>query len=496
MYKSERMQEESLKILENVFISAGENRLQLCDIHFNEKIKKIIPKSDQLFDWKSIKEKAHKNNLVNHLPASEIKGGCSIDGAFLLAIPGAVDPHVHFNTPGFEFRDTFSEGSLAAAYGGVTTVIDMPCTSIPPVTTLANFKSKLSAVENTSHVDFAFWGGIAENGFDEKTIEKNIHELADAGVTGFKAYMISGMETFKDLNDKQMMNAAKYTGRIGKPLAVHAEDKRLINSAAGKCTPDELRTWQAYCNIRSIEAETEAVKKLIEIADTVLSKIHVVHLSSKAGLNLIKSAKGRGLSISTETCPHYLFFTQDSFNNVLIKNYLKTAPPVKFEADKEALWKGLAEGTIEFITTDHAGCDPEKEKSSSDFSQVYGGIPGVEHRVPFVFSEGFLNGKINLERAVRILSSNPADYFGLKGKGYIKEGYDADIALVNLWSSEIVSGSKMHSKGKYTPFEGVKFNAIVEKTILRGNLIADKLSSSDKTDTYYDKQYLGRFIYV
>jgi allantoinase len=304
------------------------------------------------------------------------------------------------------------------------------------------------------------------------------------------------MDTFTDLTKEQMLLAAGYVEKTKKPLAVHAEDKQIINSAGVKHTGEELKSWEAYCGTRTVLAEAEAVLKMVNIAGKTDCKVHIVHLSSEAGLDLIKNAQKRDLRITAETCPHYLYFTQESFRNESIRNYLKTAPPVKCESDKNALWDGLAEGSIAFITTDHAGCNPGSEKSDADFSKVYGGIPGVEHRVPFLFSEGFLKRELNLEQTIRLLSSGAADYFGFNKKGYLKENYDADIALINLWSSEIVSASNMHSKGKYTPFEGVRFNAVVEKTFLRGNLIMDRLISSSDTKLNLNQLFSGRFIYV
>lgn len=489
------MQDKEVKILGNVFISTGDNKLRLCDIYFGEKIKKIIPKTGGLFDWPEIEDKSEIEVLSRRFPLTESADNNVIDGKFFLAIPGAVDPHVHFNTPGFESRDTFQDASLAAAYGGVTTVIDMPCTSMPPVTNLENLKTKLDYIKDKSHVDFALWGGVPGNGFDEKTVERNITELAEAGVAGYKAYLISGMETFSDLNEAQMKLAAGLIAKVDKPLAVHAEDKGIINSVYAGYNNNDLRMWESYCGARNIAAESAAVLTMTGIAREIPScRIHIVHLSSAAGLGIIKEARRAALRISAETCPHYLYFTQESFNDPSIRNYLKTAPPVKYEADKNALWDGLADGSISFITTDHAGCNPDEEKSSADFSKVYGGIPGVEHRVPFLFSEGFLKKKINLENTISLLSTNAADYFGLKQKGRLKENYYSDIALINLWSSELVASSSMRSKGKYTPFEGVRFNAVVEKTFLRGVLIADKRLSSIHAD--HNKQFLGRFINV
>jgi dihydroorotase-like cyclic amidohydrolase len=205
-------------------------------------------------------------------------------------------------------------------------------------------------------------------------------------------------------------------------------------------------------------------------------------------LDIIREAQRKGLKVTSETCPQYLFFTQEDFNNSKISAYLKTAPPVKNEIDCEALWQGLKDGTLSFVVTDHAGCNPEKEKSSKNFWEVYGGIPGVEHRVPFLFSEGFLKKKLTLSQTIKLLSSNVADYFNLKDKGYIKEGFDADFALINLWDKKVIDSKEMHSKGKYTPFEGIIFNAVVEKTFLRGELIMNNSGKIEQSIGY------GKFI--
>jgi allantoinase len=271
-------------------------------------------------------------------------------------------------------------------------------------------------------------------------------------------------------------------------MVVHAEDKNLIverRTASKNAIQDN---WQAYCSARDDEAEARAIKLLISVAEETGCKIHVVHLSSKLGLDLIREAQNKGLKITSETCPHYLFFTQDDFNNQKISTYLKTAPPVKNRIDREALWDGLKDGTLSFVVTDHAGCDPVKEKSSNNFWEIYGGIPGVEHRIPFLFSEGFLKNRLTLSQTIQLLSSNVADYFNLNNKGYIKEGFDADFALINLWDKQVINSTNMHSKGKYTPFEGVTFNSVVEKTFLRGELIMNLFRETEQ------KIGFGKFI--
>ncbi|MCK5034045.1 MAG: amidohydrolase family protein, partial [Calditrichia bacterium] len=244
--------------------------------------------------------------------------------------------------------------------------------------------------------------------------------------------------------------------------------------------------WQGYYFARDERVEALAVMKMINIARKTGCKIHIVHLSSQFGVELIRQAKNEGLNVSAETCPHYLYFIKDDFDNPVISAYLKTAPPVKSEYDRLSLWEAIKDGTLEFVTTDHAGCDPEKEKKGNDFWQIYGGIPGVEHRVPFLLSEGFKRGRLTLEKTINLLSTNVANYYNLKTKGKLFRGSDADFSLINLWDNQTISANNMHSKNKYTPFEGKTFEAIVEKTILRGQLIVNdrKLFQHEKVGKF------------
>ncbi|MCB0743601.1 MAG: amidohydrolase family protein [Ignavibacteriae bacterium] len=481
-----------LKILTNVFLNTTDNNVVPVNIYFDDAIIKIERISSKEFNWDDIKTFESKLKLTSQFTANPIPGKSKIiDGKFNLVIPGAMDPHVHFDTPGFEFRDTFEHGSTAAAFGGVTTIIDMPCTSLPPVTTLTNFEEKLSIVKDRSLIDFAFWGGVRGNDFDQKiNVEKNINELNEAGVASFKAYLISGMDTFKDLSFDQMKRVAEIISKIGKPLGVHAEDKNLIEARREEYKRNNQNSWEHYCNAQDSLAEEAAVKDMIKIGELTGAKVHIVHLSSELGLTSIQNAQQKGINITAETCSHYLHFTQNDFKNDSIRNYLKTAPPVKFENDKQALWQGLKEGSLKFVTTDHAGCNPNEEKINEDFWKVYGGIPGVEHRVPHLISEGFIKQKLNLNQTINLLSTNVAEYFNLNKKGKIVEGYDADFALINLWEKEIVKSQNMHSIGKYTPFEGTEFSCKIEKTILRGKVIMDKEGKADEQIGY------GKFIEV
>jgi len=478
-----------MKKLINIFINTKENKLRLAEVVFTDKIREIKFLSDE-FDWKDLKDKKSLNEFKSKYK-KENDTEVIIDGNFRLLMPGAIDPHVHFDTPGIEFREDFEHASTAAAYGGVTTIIDMPCTSLPPVTELKNFNTKLNVVKNRSLIDFAFWGGVRRQDFNDiQKLEKQVIELSEAGVAGYKVYVISGMEEFSDLTYDQIEQAAQIIKQTGKPMAVHAEDKSLVISRREAFQKENKNSWKEYCVARDVEAERKAIEQLKNISEKTGCRIHVVHLSSKTGMEIIRSAAQENIKLTSETCPHYLYFTQKDFENDNIRNYLKTAPPVKFKEDKNELWNALKNNELEFVTTDHAGCNPKEEKQFDNFWKVYGGIPGVEHRVPFLFSEGFLKNRLTIEQTIKLLSTNVAKYFNLKDKGELTKDKDADFALIDLWNSQIVTAENMQSKGKYTPFEGVTFRAVVKNTYLRGEEIMNR------DENKFGKIGYGKFIKV
>ena len=248
----------------------------------------------------------------------------------------------------------------------------------------------------------------------------------------------------------------------------------MLPQGVGKLEQEKKTDWRAYCESRDILAESVAVEQVREIAAHSGCRIHIVHLSSQRGVQIVREAIAKEIPLTAETCPHYLMFTQSDFARPDIAAFLKTAPPVKDKEDCQALWAGLLDGTLSFVTTDHAGCDPAIEKSAENFWEVYGGIPGVEHRVPFMFSAGFKKGRLTLQKTIELLATNAANYFGLaRKKGSLTQGMDADFVLIDLWQKQKITSADMHSKGKYTPFAGMIFDAVVEQTWLRGKFIAE-----------------------
>ena len=431
-----------MKLIKNALLpDYDKNELVKSDILYDDKIIEIAPKI--------------KTTLTNEV----------LDLKEKMLLPGVIDAHVHFNDPGYNEHEDFYTGTMAAAFGGVTTIIDMPCTSVPPVTNVENFYKKLNVVSKKALVDFAFWGGIRGNDFpfDYEMIVR----LWNEGVVGFKIYTISGMDTFKELSYEQIK---KLFVNLPKDIlfAFHAEDKDIIDKALQSFSEKELRKVDTYIKTRPIEAEFKAVSNILNSVEN--NKIHFVHISSQKSAKAIIDAKKKGIDVSFETCPHYLEFTQKDL--MTLRGRLKTAPVVKYENDKDFLRMILKNGELDFVTTDHAGCDFEKEKKFDDFSKVYNGIPGTEFFVPYIISEFYLKEKISINGLVNILSKNQAKRYGLyPHKGSLDIGTDADFTIIDTRNKFYADEKKLHSKGKYSPFNGRIFSCSVFGTIVRGNIV-------------------------
>ena len=403
-------------------------------------------------------------------PAQPTATDVDLGGAWLL--PGGIDGHVHFDDPGFTEREDFSSGSRAAAAGGITTVVDMPCTSLPPVTDGDAFDNKLAVVGPKAHVDFRLWGGVRGNEFEPEAVERHLDALAARGVRSIKTYLISGMDTFTDLTPEQLRTVLVAAKRRGMRVGVHAEDKGLIleQTARERAAP-QSDTPSAYARARSAEAEAEGVRTCISLCEETGAPLHVVHLACADGLEAIRAAKSRGVPITVETCPHYLAFTDVDLDR--LGGLLKTAPVVKGSADRDALWEGLADGTLDMIATDHAPGKFPEEKTTGSIWADYGGVPGVELMLTFVLSEGVHRGRISLWRAVQLLCEGPARVHALRGKGVIEPGADADFAVFEPKATWTVRAAELRTRQKYTPFEGMRLTGRVRRTYLRGIQVFD-----------------------
>ena len=384
-----------------------------------------------------------------------------------LVVPGAIDGHVHFDDPGFTRRENFDAGTRAAAAGGVTCVVDMPCTSLPPVTSGANMARKLAVIEPKAHVDFMLWGGVSANAMTEPNWISNLEEVVAEGVGAIKVYMLSGMDTFRDLGAAKIEAVLHETRRLGVPVGVHAEDREMVRGltqrlmAAGRDTPLD------YAASRPAAAEVSAVETLRELCRRTGARVHVVHVAAGEVLEVIEAARDQGLPLSAETCPHFLEFTEEDLRDM--GGLLKTAPVVKTATDRERLWAGVAGGEIQHVATDHAAGEWPGEKHTGSIWTDYGGVPGVETLLPYMYSEGYRKGRLSLNRMLEVISSAPAAFFGIESrKGRIEVGFDADLAVIDEEASWTVRADELHNLNRYTPHEGQTFAGRVTLTMVRG----------------------------
>lgn len=392
-----------------------------------------------------------------------------IDATGLLVLPGAIDPHVHFNTPGYTEREDFTHGSMSAAAGGITCVIDMPDTSIPPVTDRTSLINKLKVVGEMSVTDFALWGGISGNALRTSGWRSHLRHLKLEGCVGIKCYLLSGMRSFEHLLPLEFVEVMRRAGELGLIVGLHAEDRDLVQRRTAGLMTLGRQDAKAYYEARSDPAEVDGVKQGIAVVSETACSLHVVHVASGKAADAITEARKAGVNISSETCPHYLAFSHEDleFRGAI----LKTAPVIKTKEDSAKLWKHLVEGGIDFVSSDHAPCQP-KDKATGSIWTDYGGISGTETLFPYLFSEGYRKGRMTLARLIDVTSAAAAKRFGLyPRKGAIAIDTDADFVFVDPDAKWKVRGAAFGSKGKLTPFEDEEFTGKIIRTICRGTTI-------------------------
>jgi len=387
-----------------------------------------------------------------------------------VTFPGFIDPHVHFDDPGFTEREDFETGTRSAAAGGITTIIDMPCTSVPQVTSGRNFDCKLEVVEKKAFVDFAFWGGVTPGQVKSGEYRQTLKELKERGIIGVKFYTISGMKLYPRMPVSEMDKAFRFLKKLNLVCAVHAEDYYLAEHYSNMMRNQGRSDVESWCAGRTYEAEPKAIWSVVGVTKRAGNKLHIVHLSTREGLNIIRRAKTDGMDVSTETCPQYLIFNIEDFKE--IGAILKVAPPLRKKEDNEGLWEGLKDGSISFICTDHAAGKYPEEKSFSNIWDNYAGIPGTQLMVPVMLYYGYHKGKLSLGEIQKLMSENAAKRYGLyPQKGIIKVGSDADLTMIDLEKEWVIDPSGLESKGKYSPFSGKKIKGKVYMTMVRGEVV-------------------------
>lgn len=373
-------------------------------------------------------------------------------------LPGLVDTHVHINEPGRTEWEGFDSATRAAAKGGVTTVIDMPLNSIPPTIDVAALKEKVAATEGKRHVNVGFWGGAVPGN------KEDLRALHDAGVFGFKCFLLhSGVDEFQPLDPDLLEEYLRELVNYDATMIVHAEDSRSIDRAP-HCEGDQ---YDRFLNSRPRSAENLAIAEVIARARWTGGRVHILHLSSSDALPMIASAKRDGVKITAETCPHYLSLSAEEIPAG--NTAFKCCPPIREATNRDLLWEGLLDGTIDCIVTDHSPSTIDlKNLDSGDFGTAWGGIASLQLSLPVVWTAARARG-IELEKVVEWMATKPAELAGLRSKGTIGVGFDADLSIFAPDEAFVVHAENLEHKNAITPYDERALSGAVRRVFLAGS---------------------------
>ncbi|WP_066946930.1 allantoinase AllB [Streptomyces lushanensis] len=374
-----------------------------------------------------------------------------------VVLPGLVDTHVHVNDPGRTEWEGFWTATRAAAAGGITTLLDMPLNSVPPTTTVGHLRVKQRVARTKAHVDVGFWGGAIPGNLED------LRPLHDAGVFGFKCFLSpSGVEEFPELDQEHLESSLTGIAGFGGLLIVHAEDPHQLARAPRRAGP----AYADFLASRPREAENAAIEGLVALAGRLDARVHVLHLSSSDALPLIAAAKRAGVRITVESCPHFLTLTAEEVPDGATE--FKCCPPIREAANRDALWQGLVDGTIDCVVSDHSPCTADLK--TPDFAAAWGGISSLQLGLPAIWTEARARGR-SLEEVVRWMSAGPAALAGLTRKGAVEAGRDADFAVLAPDESFTVDPGALHHRNQVTAYAGKRLYGVVRSTWLRGTRI-------------------------
>jgi len=404
------------------------------------------------------KGKIFKIGKEANMPKAESK----TDLKGLLVLPGLIDAHVHLRDEGKAYKEDFYTGTAAAAAGGITTALDMPNNN--PITMSAEtLKNRMKVAERKILVNVGFFSEFPKN-------VKEIWEIVDEGAVAFKLFMAEQIGGLNIDDEEALQKAFEIVKKIGTIVAVHAEDSTLLEKAKKELKSSDRNDIEAFLEAHSDKVEEKAVKRLLNIAKRTGAHLHFCHISTDKGLSAIVAEKNSGVPITCEVTPHHLLLTTNDLKK--LGSLALTTPPIREKHHSEALWKGVLNGWVDTLGSDHAPHTLE-EKKAKNIWDVKVGIPGLETMLPLMLTM-VKNRKLSITDLVRLLAEKPAEVFKLKGKGYIENGCDADLVDVDLKRKFKIDSSKFHSKAKYSPFDGWSAEGKPAKTFVNGRLIMDE----------------------
>jgi dihydropyrimidinase len=402
-------------------------------------------------------------------PSGNLSGEENMDATGKLLLPGVIDVHVHMDLPvsGTVSSDDFGSGSVAAACGGVTTIIDF-ATQSEGESPLKAIEKRRACAESKVAIDYGLHCALTD--WNPKT-RREMKKVVDAGVTSFKLFMAYDERGWM-ADDGMLFEVFEEAASLGAVAGVHAENPHLIRAFVRRALKTGKRGAFLHALSRPNFTESEAVARAIYLASQSDARIYIFHMTTREACEIVEEWQGRGYPVGAETCPQFLTLTNEIYKR---KNgYLfATCPPVRTEADNEYLWEALENGTVQVVSTDHcAFTRKQKARWRGDFRKIPFGLPGVETLLPVLFTDGFLGGRISSATLVQVLCSNPARLFGLyPRKGTIRVGSDADLLLIDPAESRRVTPAGLHMNCDFSPYQGRDLYGFPTVTILRGKII-------------------------
>ncbi len=402
-------------------------------------------------------------------PADVGSGIAVHDAGSDVVMAGLVDTHVHVNEPGRGEWEGFETATRAAAAGGVTTILDMPLNSIPATTTVDALEQKRAIARARCHVDVGFIGGVVPGNASD------IAPLAEAGVLAFKCFLIdSGVKEFAQVDETQLRESMPIVASLGRVLMAHAELPAPISRAVTALDPSaDPRCHATWLRTRPPEAEEQAITLLVALARETGAHVHVVHVAAAGAIPILRRARAEGLTLSAETCPHYLVFSAESIPDGATR--FKCAPPIRERAHQEALWAALRSGDLDMIASDHSPCPPAlKLPAEGDCLRAWGGIASLQLSLAAVWSNAPAHGATVADVA-RWMSERPARLVGLDTrKGALEPGRDADLVVWDPDAELTVEAHALQHRHKVTPYEGMRLRGVVHETWLRGERVYNR----------------------
>ncbi len=409
---------------------------------------------------------AIKDNIIAKISKNITETADKIlDAKGLTVFPGIIDTQVHFREPGDPNKETLESGSKAAVLGGVTAVFEMPNTS-PPTDSPDRFQDKLDRAKGRMYCNYAFYYGATENNSSSLEVTKNLE-----GCCGIKMFVGSSTGNLLVKEDKHIEQVIKNAPRV---VSIHSEDENMLNSRKDKIIPGDVKSHYVW---RSVETAMTSTTKVAKLAKALNKRIHVLHVSTKDEIDFLRDYKN---IVSIETTPNHLsLFAPDCYEEK--GTFVQMNPPVREKSHMEGIWKGVLDGTVDVIGSDHA--PHTREQKMQAYPASPSGMPGVQ-TIFLLMLKHYREGKIKLERVINLLSEKPCKIFGIKNRGYIKEGYFADLTIMNMNKEFTITNNWIASNCKWTPFDGWKVKATPFGTIVNGNI---SVWNEILTDTKFGK---------